>query len=575
VNDYGKPQNDTAQQDERAHELIEQLNLLEAVDRRVTPEHVARRFHELLGSVGPSAPADVNRQALREPGIQRARRRRLSKVLRRVPDARLRHQQLRRSRSAPWRRPGRLPGRITAAGHQRAAADRLIDAGRAVHQGVGPLSDSAVDPNSQDSVVGYRRTDATPEADERPLRLKLPDTKPVSLRRWLTSVAVPAAAAVIAIAVAIAAAVLSVRFASTSSLENTNVVIAATATANEPAPVLSAGISQILQSAGVTSSRANAYVVNPVTGRPTEISLTPHRTSGQVDYGPNRSQILAADITAVQQTLEKEAASGPLDVLAAIATATRAVSSPGTLIVLSSGLSTAGGFDLRQIGWDASPSSVVAELKAAELLPDLAGWRVVFSGLGDTAGRQPALPSPLQATLTSYWEAICRASGAASCSTDDTARPQLASHVTTLAPIVPVPVVTAEKGPGGRLITSLPDTLLFSFDSSALVPSADTILQPLAQRARGEHLLVSIIGYASPDGGTSAYNLALSKRRANAVRNRLIALGLPTGQITKVTGAGTAGQSASGCLIHSHIDEAICAQLRRVVVILSPAKANP
>jgi hypothetical protein len=33
VNDYGKPQNDMAQQDEQAHELIEQLNLLETVDR--------------------------------------------------------------------------------------------------------------------------------------------------------------------------------------------------------------------------------------------------------------------------------------------------------------------------------------------------------------------------------------------------------------------------------------------------------------------------------------------------------------------------------------------------------------
>jgi hypothetical protein len=62
---------------------------------------------------------------------------------------------------------------ITRAGHQRAAADRLIDAGRAVHQGAGPLSEPAVDPNSQDGVVGYRRGEATPEVDERPGRLAL------------------------------------------------------------------------------------------------------------------------------------------------------------------------------------------------------------------------------------------------------------------------------------------------------------------------------------------------------------------------------------------------------------------
>jgi hypothetical protein len=37
---------------------------------------------------------------------------------------------------------------------------------------------------------------------------------------------------------------------------------------------------------------------------------------------------------------------------------------------------------------------------------------VVFSGLADVAGRQPALPLPERATLVSYWMAICRASGA-------------------------------------------------------------------------------------------------------------------------------------------------------------------
>ena len=62
---------------------------------------------------------------------------------------------------------------ITRAGHQRAAADRLIDAGRAVHQGTGPLSEPAADPNSQAGVVGYRHTEATPEVDERPHRLAL------------------------------------------------------------------------------------------------------------------------------------------------------------------------------------------------------------------------------------------------------------------------------------------------------------------------------------------------------------------------------------------------------------------
>jgi hypothetical protein len=62
---------------------------------------------------------------------------------------------------------------VTDAGYQRAEYDRIIDAARAVHQGIGSVSDPAADPNDEDGVIGYRHTDATPESDERPLRLAL------------------------------------------------------------------------------------------------------------------------------------------------------------------------------------------------------------------------------------------------------------------------------------------------------------------------------------------------------------------------------------------------------------------
>ena len=62
---------------------------------------------------------------------------------------------------------------ITAAGHELAKADRIIDAGRAVSQGTGPLSEPAVSPNDQNGVVGYRRAAGGPEVDERPVHLAL------------------------------------------------------------------------------------------------------------------------------------------------------------------------------------------------------------------------------------------------------------------------------------------------------------------------------------------------------------------------------------------------------------------
>jgi len=347
------------------------------------------------------------------------------------------------------------------------------------------------------------------------------------------------------------------------------IVIVPSATANEPAPELSASNRSMLQNAGATSTQADAYIVNPTTGQPTEVPLTPRRADGQVEYGPRRGYLLDQNMSRVGQLLLQQAASGPFDLLDMIALAVRVTSPPGTLLILSSGLSTAGGFDLRLVGWDADPSSIAAQLKQRGLLPNLAGWRVIFSGLGDTAGRQPPLPLPQQTALASYWMAICRAAGAAACQTDETTRPDPPSRSTTPVPLVSVPVVLSVRGPNGATGVSVPGDELFAFDSAILLPGADGVLGPLAARARSGHLLVTVTGYASPDGGSAAYNLALSRARAQAVRARLVALGLPPGQITRVTGLGTGGKTTQACDVAGQFDEAVCAQLRRVVVLLT------
>lgn len=351
------------------------------------------------------------------------------------------------------------------------------------------------------------------------------------------------------------------------------VIIAASATANEPDPVLSPDVLQVLRTAATGSTGATAYVVAPGSGQAKAISLTPRRADGQVDYGPTRDQVLVANLAAVQRAVQDEAADGPFDLLSTMAAAARVAPPPATLVVVSSGLSTAGGFDMRQVGWDASPQTIAAQLKAAGQIPDLAGYHVVFSGLADTAGRQPALPLPQRSTLISYWLAICADSGAASCATDEQTRPDPASRSTTEVPVVPVPAVSSVHGPNGTT-TTLPDPLLFSFNSATLLPSADSVLSPLAEQAAAQHLRVAITGYASPDGGSAAYNVALSRRRAEAVSARLQALGLPSAQITGVTGLGTQGESPSACEAGGRLDEAICAQLRRVVINLSPATSD-
>ena len=137
-----------------------------------------------------------------------------------------------------------------------------------------------------------------------------------------------------------------------------------------------ADVLQMLQSADVTDPGATAYIVAPGGGQPTILSRAPREAGGQADQAPAREKDWAAELSTAQRLLQHEAAHGPLDLLATVAVAARAVSPPATLIVVSSGLSTAGGFDLQDVGWDANPRPVAAELKALGFLPDLTGYHV-------------------------------------------------------------------------------------------------------------------------------------------------------------------------------------------------------
>ena len=349
------------------------------------------------------------------------------------------------------------------------------------------------------------------------------------------------------------------------------IVLVASATRNEPLAVLAPPDLADLRRDALARGGAIAEVVNPNTGQPTTVTLTPRRPDGQVEYGPNRHALLAENLNQVQHLLARQAADQPFDLLSLLAKAVKVSPTPGTLIVVSSGLSTAGGFDLRQLGWYANPAAAARQLEREGLLPALTGWHVTFSGLGDIAGDQSALPLPQQAELVAYILAICQAAGAASCATDDVTRPDPPALSTYPAPVVPVPAVTPVQGPHHWTGENIPADMFFRLNSPQLLPGADSILGPLAARAVAQHLQMKITGFASPETGSPSYNQALSLARAQSIQARLIALGVSPDQIVQVAGDGTAGQTAAACYRGGRLDEAACAKFRRVLILLSPA----
>ncbi len=87
---------------------------------------------------------------------------------------------------------------------------------------------------------------------------------------------------------------------------------------------------------------------------------------------------------------------------------------------------------------------------------------------------------------------------------------------------------TAQVVPGSRedLVQQVGDRVFFAFDSSELSSDArNTIDRLAAWMQRNPGVSLTIEGHAD-ERGTREYNLALGERRANSVRQYLVALGI-------------------------------------------------
>jgi len=85
------------------------------------------------------------------------------------------------------------------------------------------------------------------------------------------------------------------------------------------------------------------------------------------------------------------------------------------------------------------------------------------------------------------------------------------------------------------LVTNIGDRVFFGLDSVALSAEARDTLEKQAQwLRRNEGVTVTIAGHAD-ERGTREYNLALAERRATAVRDYLVALGLDQNRIKTIS----------------------------------------
>jgi OmpA-OmpF porin, OOP family len=88
-----------------------------------------------------------------------------------------------------------------------------------------------------------------------------------------------------------------------------------------------------------------------------------------------------------------------------------------------------------------------------------------------------------------------------------------------------------EPEPAPKAAEPVSAIALFDYDSAVLRPGEATKLDDLAAKAKGRSSdRVDVVGYADRIGSDS-YNMGLSKRRAEAVRDHLVGRGIETGRV--------------------------------------------
>ena len=115
--------------------------------------------------------------------------------------------------------------------------------------------------------------------------------------------------------------------------------------------------------------------------------------------------------------------------------------------------------------------------------------------------------------------------------------PETAPGPQPLGPGGPGGIGSASAAPGSQqdLDASAGDRVFFAFDRSDISSEARQTLSRQADWLRRyPNVTVTIEGHCD-ERGTREYNLALGERRAQAVKNVLVALGIPAGRISTLS----------------------------------------
>lgn len=263
-----------------------------------------------------------------------------------------------------------------------------------------------------------------------------------------------------------------------------------------------------------------------------------------------RAEIAQEQTAQIMAVMAKAAAVTPeVDVLSGIELAARALqdkTGERILILLESGLSTAGYMDFTQNLLYASTETVLSYLESKQAIPDLTGTSVIWVGLGDVAGIQKPLTPTNKNSLQELWSAVLYAGGATSVEFAADL-PSAAPVPETLPYVTPVTIVedaslvidTSELSFDTPLVLG-EEKVLFLPDSPefADVEAVQDILRPIAGYMKANPGFQLLLAGTTATAGSQEGCVLLSFQRANAVRDVLLSIGVDPKQLCDPVGLG-------------------------------------
>lgn len=318
------------------------------------------------------------------------------------------------------------------------------------------------------------------------------------------------------------------------------ITIAATATSAEPTPTV-AGMKALLTEYADGSLDPGDGQVTVVTADTLEaVDLTPMRGDDVENALNKRTAQIEERLEGLEAVVSVLAAtSDGLDVIGTLDRALESTAPGGTVVLLTSGLSTVAPLDLTQAGdWIGNPEAIIEGTDTADL-PDAKEKGIVFVGVGQSYpgnGQTPAGPAA-RAALETILLGICEKAGAASCTIMDGIIGTGAPSSTNTVPVIDFDQV--DTACAGEI--SLDADIIFDGDSSILKDEATPLLKPVADSlTQCTTTVVQATGYTADIdcdfNGAVGAELAIG--RATAVLERLRELGTPADAIGAAENGG-------------------------------------